>query len=124
MRIKGNRDIRQLRLGLKQQGDWFQLQGGITLDDGKVLQLRQLLELLQASPGRFIKLGDNDWLAIGNSLRRRLDELAHLAEHINDDGLRLSPLSTPLLAELADEAGEFKIGKASCRERGAVSGGV
>lgn len=112
MRIKGQRDVQQLKLGLRQQGDWFQLQGGLTLDDGKVLQLRQLLELLKASPGRFIKLGDNDWLAIGNSLRKRLDELAHLAERINDDGLRLSPLTTPLLAELADEAGEFKADKA------------
>ncbi|WP_313055813.1 DEAD/DEAH box helicase [Pseudomonas lopnurensis] len=111
MRIKGHSDIRQLKLGLTQQGDWFQLQGGITLDDGKVLQLRQLLELLQASPGRFIKLSDNDWLAIGNSLRKRLDELTHLAERISDQGLRLSPLSTPLLAELAEEAGEFKAGK-------------
>ena len=111
MRIKGRREIQQLKLGLKLTGDWFQLQGGLTLDDGKVLQLRQLLELLKASPGRFIKLGDNDWLALGNSLRKRLDELAHLAERVNDDGLRLSPLTTPLLAELAEEAGEFKAGQ-------------
>lgn len=111
MRIRGRSEIKQLKLGLKQQGDWFQLQGGITLDDGKVLQLRQLLELLQASPGRFIKLGDSDWLAIGNSLRKRLDELAHLAERVSDDGLRLSTLTTPLLAELAEEAGEFKAGQ-------------
>lgn len=108
MRIKGRSEIQQLKLGLKQQGDWFQLQGELTLDDGRVLQLRQLLELLKASPGRFITLGSNDWLAIGNSLRKRLDELSHLAERINDDGLRLSPLTTPLLAELAEEAGEFK----------------
>lgn len=111
MRIKGRRETQQLKLGLKLTGDWFQLQGGLTLDDGKVLQLRQLLELLKASPGRFIKLGDNDWLALGNSLRKRLDELAHLAERVNDDGLRLSPLTTPLLAELAEEAGEFKAGQ-------------
>jgi len=108
MRIKGRSEIQQLKLGLKQQGEWFQLQGELTLDNGRVLQLRQLLELLKASPGRFITLGSNDWLAIGNSLRKRLDELSHLAERINDDGLRLSPLTTPLLAELAEEAGEFK----------------
>ncbi|MDH1282456.1 DEAD/DEAH box helicase [Pseudomonas chengduensis] len=108
MRIKGRSEIQHLKLGLKQQGEWFQLQGELTLDNGRVLQLRQLLELLKASPGRFIKLGDNDWLALGNSLRKRLDELSHLAERINDDGLRLSPLTTPLLAELAEEAGEFK----------------
>ena len=73
MRIKGRSEIQHLKLGLKQQGDWFQLQGELTLDDGRVLQLRQLLELLKASPGRFITLGSNDWLAIGNSLRKRLD---------------------------------------------------
>ncbi|TBV11258.1 DEAD/DEAH box helicase [Stutzerimonas kirkiae] len=110
MRIKGNSSLQQLKLGLKQQGDWFQLQGSITLDDGKVLQLRQLLELLQASPGRFLKLGENDWLAIGDSLRKRLDELAHLAERVSDQGLRLSPLSAPLLASLAEEVDEFKAG--------------
>jgi superfamily II DNA or RNA helicase len=108
MRIKARPGLSQLNLGLRQQGEWFVLQGNITLDDGKVLQLRQLLELLKASPGRFLKLNERDWLALDDSLRRRLDELAHLADRVNDQGLRLSPLTTPLLASLAEEVGEFE----------------
>lgn len=108
MRIKGRSGLKQLKLGLRQQGDWFILQGSIVLDDGKVLELRQLMELLKASPGRFLKLNDRDWLALDDSLRKRLDELAHLSDRINDDGMRLTPLTSPLLAELAQEAGEFE----------------
>ncbi|MGJ0534806.1 MAG: DEAD/DEAH box helicase [Methylocystis sp.] len=107
MRIKAKTGLSQLKLGLKQQGDWFVLQGEIRLDDGKVLQLRQLLELLKASPGRFLKLDERDWLALDDNLRKRLDELAHLADRITDQGARLSPLTAPLLASLAGEVGEF-----------------
>ncbi|MFC5694896.1 DEAD/DEAH box helicase [Pseudomonas sp. GCM10022186] len=108
MRIRGRFALGQLRLGLKQRGDWFVLQGGIDLDDGKVLQLRQLLELLKASPGRFINLGDRDWLALDDRLRRQLEELGGLAERITDRGLQLSTLSAPLLETLAGEAGAFE----------------
>src|SRR3990167_8709416 len=108
MRIKARPGMGQLRLGLKQQGDWFVLSGEVQLDDGRVLQLRQLLELLKSSPGRFLKLGEQDWLALSDSLRKRLDELAHLADRVGDDGLRLNLLTTPLLAGLAQEAGEFQ----------------
>jgi len=108
MRIKGRSGLSQLKLGLRQQGDWFVLQGSIALDDGRVLQLKQILELLKASPGRFLKLNEHDWLALDDSLRKRLDELAHLADRVNDQGLRLSMLTTPLLASLAQEAGEFE----------------
>ncbi|WP_296183117.1 DEAD/DEAH box helicase [Pseudomonas sp. UBA1879] len=108
MRIKARTGLRQLTLGLRQQGDWFVVQGNITLDDGKVLQLRELLELLKASPGRFLKLNERDWLALDDNLRKRLDELAHLADKITDQGLRLSPLTSPLLANLAQEVGQFE----------------
>ena len=108
MRIKARPGLSQLKLGLRQQGDWFLLQGSITLDDGKVLELRQLLELLKSSPGRFLKLDERDWLALDDSLRKRLDELAHLTDRISDEGLRLSPLTAPLLANLAQEVGEFE----------------
>ncbi|HLD67324.1 MAG TPA: ATP-dependent helicase, partial [Pseudomonas sp.] len=89
MRIKAKTGLGQLKLGLKQQGDWFMLQGEIQLDDGRVLQLRQLLELLKASPGRFLKLDEHDWLALSDSLRKRLDELASLADKVTDQGARL-----------------------------------
>ncbi len=111
MRIKGRLKPDALKLGLRKQGDWFILQGEIAFDDGKVLQLRQLLELLKTSPGRFLKLDERDWLALDETLRKRLDELAHLADRVTDQGLRLSPLTAPLLAGLATEVGEFKADK-------------
>jgi len=107
LRIRGRSGLRQLRLTLNRQGDWFALQGNVALDDGRVLQLKHLLELAQATPGRFIALGDGDWLALSDDLRRRLDDLAHLAERIDESGARLSPLAAPLLESLAEEAGEF-----------------
>lgn len=111
MRIKGRLKPDALKLGLRKQGDWFVLQGEVAFDDGKVLQLRQLLELLKASPGRFLKLDERDWLALDDTLRKRLEELARVADRVTDQGLRLSPLTTPLLAGLAAEVGEFKADK-------------
>ena len=107
MRIKGRRGLPQLAMGLKQQGDWFVLNGQLKLDDGRVLQLKELLALVQNQPGRFLQLGDEDWLALTDVMKKRLDELALLADHVGKDGVYLSALNAPLLAELAGEVGEF-----------------
>lgn len=107
MRVRGRRELGQLRLSLRRQADWFALQGELELDDGRVLQLRQLLELMRASPGRFVRLDERDWLALGDGLRRRLGELAHLAESIDGDGARLNLLAAPLLDALTEEVENF-----------------
>ena len=112
MRIRSRPGMRQLRLSLRQQGDWFALQGEVALDDGRVMQLRQLLELMRGSPGRFVRLGDGDWLALGDDLRKRLDELLHLAERVNEQGVRLNVLTAPLLATLAEEVADFEADEA------------
>lgn len=111
-RLKATRTLSQMKLGLSRQGDWFVVNGSIELDDGKVLQLRQLLELLAASPGRFLRLGDNDYLALTDSFRRRIEELGALAEVAGKDGLKINHLASGVLAELADEVGELKADKA------------
>ncbi|QLI82958.1 DEAD/DEAH box helicase [Chitinibacter fontanus] len=109
-RLKATRAMSQLKMGIKQQGDWFVVNGEITLDDGKVLQLRQLLSLLDGAPGRFVQLGDNEYLALTDNLRRRLEELRALSEE-SKDGLKINLLASGALAELAAEAGEVEADK-------------
>lgn len=97
--------MQALTLNVRRQGEWFALNGTLSLDDGRVLELRQLLKLLQESRGRFIQLGDEDWLALDNQLRQRLQQIALLSgdgEHIN-----LNALTLPFLKQLAGEAGEL-----------------
>jgi len=108
MRIRARPGLGSLRLSVQRQGDWFALQGEVALDDGRVLQLKQLLDLMKDSQGgRFVPLGEGDWLALSSDLRKRLSDVAHLADRIDENGARLSALSAPLLEALAEEAGEF-----------------
>ncbi|WP_203569865.1 MULTISPECIES: DEAD/DEAH box helicase [Deefgea] len=107
-RLKATKSLANMKLGLKQQGDWFVVNGEVKLDDGKVLQLRQLLELLDASPGRFLKLGDNDYLALTDSFRKRLEELYAVAEPSGADGFKVNLLASGALTELANEVGELE----------------
>jgi superfamily II DNA or RNA helicase len=105
LRLGGRRDMQALKLHVRRQGEWFALSGELALDDGKVLQLRQVLALLQESRGRFIRLGEQDWLALDNQLRIRLQQIALLAG--DGDPLTLNTLTLPLLKTLADEAGHL-----------------
>ena len=77
LRLSGRRDMQSLTLNVRRHGEWFALSGGLTLDDGRVVELRQLLKLLQESKGRFIRLGEEDWLALDNQLRQRLQQIAY-----------------------------------------------
>ncbi|MDU4001566.1 DEAD/DEAH box helicase [Pluralibacter gergoviae] len=105
LRLGGRRNMHALTLNTHRQGEWFTLSGTLKLDDGRVLELRQLLTLLQESRGRFIRLGEGDWLALDNQLRQRLQQIALLSG--GRDNLNLNALTLPFLKQLADEAGEF-----------------
>ncbi|HNG59288.1 MAG TPA: DEAD/DEAH box helicase, partial [Cellvibrionaceae bacterium] len=108
LRIKGNRSLSNLSLSVKKKGEWFEADGTISLDDGRVMALRELLQLASTSTGRFLKLGESDYLALTNSLRKRLQELNAFAETTGKGGLRINPLAAPALAELAREVGSLE----------------
>lgn len=107
-RLKGSRSLQNLRLTIKKQGEWFVAGGELSLDDGRVLALRELLQMAGSARGRFLQLGENDYLALTDSFRKRLDELRALGESGGVDGIRLNALAAPALAELAAEAGELE----------------
>ncbi|MGA1262714.1 MAG: DEAD/DEAH box helicase [Prochlorothrix sp.] len=94
-----------LRVG--QQKDWFAASGTLQISDDLVLDLRQLIHLLQSSPGRFIQLDDGQFLALTDSFRKRLDELQAFSEP-HGKNLRFHPLAAFALEDLMEEAGSVQ----------------
>jgi len=87
------------RMAIKRENDWFSLNGEIRLNEDKVMELRQLLELLDATPGRFLPLGNGEFLALTKEFRKRLEELSSLSER-HAKGVRFHPLAAPAIEEL------------------------
>ncbi len=98
-RIALTDEIQPSRMAIRiaQQDEWLALHGELSLDDGRVLLMRELLDLSAASQGRFVKLGEHDYLILSQALRRRLDSLRVLT----DEG-RFHPLAAPAIAEAID----------------------
>ncbi|MBC7503309.1 MAG: DEAD/DEAH box helicase [Herminiimonas sp.] len=106
--------FKQFRLSIMADKDWFAAGGTLQVDEGKVLDLRQLLELLNHSQGRFLALGNNEFLALTEEFHRRLSDLTAFGE-LHGNGARVHPLAAFALEELADEAhdsGRLKADKA------------
>ena len=102
---------KSVRLNIKRDKDWFAANGEVVVDENRVMDLVSLLEKMRGSEGRFIALGDNQFLALTNELHRRLTDLAAYTD-ANGDALRVHPLASFALEELALDAGNVEFDKA------------
>jgi hypothetical protein len=103
-------DSRQFKLSIKSDKDWFAASGELQIDENRVLDLRTLLELMRSGSGRFLALGENQFLALSEQLQRRLQDLAAYGE-AHGKGVRVHPLASFVLEELAQDAGGVKADK-------------
>lgn len=83
---------------LHEKGMWFQLEGEIKVDENTVLSMSQLLELVGSGKGRYIKLGDGEFLALSEKLQRQLRALESVANH-EKGAIQISPFSAAFLAD-------------------------
>ncbi|TFW28271.1 DEAD/DEAH box helicase [Massilia horti] len=110
-RVSRRVESSSVRLTIKRDKDWFALDGEVRIDENRVMNLRTLLERLRESEGRFVALGENQFLALSNELHRRLTELLAYGEQAGD-AVRVHPLASFALEELAHDAGGVKADKA------------
>ena len=99
-----------MRLSIKRDKDWFAAAGDVQIDEERIVDLRALLDMLRSSHGRFVELGNNQFMALSTELHRRLMELASYGE-VTADGVRVHPLASFALEELANDAGGVKADK-------------
>jgi SNF2 family DNA or RNA helicase len=72
--------------------------------------MQRLLELMERSPGRFLPLGDGQFLTLTQEFRKRLDELRTFSEK-HGKGTRFHPLAALALEDFIDEVGELNADK-------------
>lgn len=99
LRVTREVPIDRFRMKIRGKTDWFELSGGLAVDDSLVLDMKRLLDLLKTTPTRFIPLGDGQFLALTSEFRKRLDELAACVERKGKD-IRLHPLAALTMQDL------------------------
>jgi SNF2 family DNA or RNA helicase len=67
-----------------------------------VLDMKQLMDLLSTTSGRFIPLGDGEFLALTASFRKQLDELRTFSQK-QGDNLRFHPLAGLAMQDLFED---------------------
>jgi SNF2 family DNA or RNA helicase len=110
LRVSHQANLKDFQLKIQRQNDWFATSGELKLDNDRVLDMQQLMELLEQTPGRFVPLGDGQFLALTQEFRKRLDELRAFSEK-SGKGLRLHPLAALAVEDWMEEVGDLKADK-------------
>ncbi|MEA5449825.1 SNF2-related protein [Leptolyngbya sp. CCNP1308] len=110
MRIANRVSLSNFKIQIQRQRDWFAASGELQISDDEVMGMKQLMELLDASPGRFVKLADGQFLALTQEFRKRLDDLRAYSE-TSGSGVRFHPLASLAMEDWMDDVGQLKTDK-------------
>ena len=109
-RVAHQSTLKDFRLNIKRQNDWFETEGELKISNDRVLDMQQLMQLLEKTPSRFIPLGDGQFLALTQEFRKRLDELRTFSER-SGKGVKLHPLAALAVEDWMEEVGDLKADK-------------
>ena len=101
-----------LNLSLSSLGSWFEVEGEVRLDEKTVLSVSELLEKLRTAEGNFIRLGDKEYVALTDELKRQLMLLDSAATAAGKNKLRVSRFSAGVLESLEEEGLSFNADEA------------
>ncbi|MGW8194411.1 MAG: DEAD/DEAH box helicase, partial [Desulforhopalus sp.] len=77
--------------------NWFAMSGQLKLDQGQVIKLKELLAKFKDSPGRFVEIGDGQFIALTQEFKKRLEDISLYSDG-SDEGDSDEVLVHPLAA--------------------------
>lgn len=106
LKVKSVADFSKLNMSLKGVGYWFEIDGELVTDEGVRIKMADLLKKLRENKGRFIALGNEDFLALSKQFRQRLRELDTML--MEDKNLRISGFNASVLTDLEKQGVSLK----------------
>lgn len=85
-------------------GHWFEVSGGVRLDDGMTMPISELLKRLRNVQGNFLRLSDTEYVALTEDFRKALQHFEGAATIDRHGNVRVSVFHSDLLDE-AEESG-------------------
>jgi superfamily II DNA or RNA helicase len=103
LRLAGRATASQFHVHVRKDRDWFAASGNLKVNPSLSLDMMKLIDLVEASPGRFVKLDDGRFLALTEQLRQRIEELAAYGDRrSNQKKLRFPRARAAVLADLGE----------------------
>ena len=78
--VVGHAGFDQLSVSLRQERNWFELDGELKVNEDIVFDMKALLALTRDKGNRFIPLGRGQFIALTDEFRRQLEDLADLVQ--------------------------------------------
>lgn len=97
----------RLQLEIRSIGQWFEVDGEVNIDEKEKIKVTELLERLKKAEGRFIRLSDDEYIALSASLFKQLQVLDNMNAG-NGKKLKLAAINGLLLADLEDMGAKMK----------------
>lgn len=108
MKMTDSVGFNNIKLRIHKNRDWFNVDADIKVDENTVIGLKQMLQLLDQSKGRFIQLDDNKFIALTNNLKKQLQELRYVGEE-DKNGFKVHNLGSHMLSTLAQQVEDLDV---------------
>lgn len=98
LRAPNIRNATDVRVRVNGTTSWLTIEGEVQVDENRVIDMRELLAAASRGTGRFVPIGPDEWIALTEELRQKLEGLQRL------EGLALAggKMSTALLPTVDD----------------------
>ncbi len=110
LNISHQASLKNLNLKIRtNRQNWFAMSGQLMLDQDHVIDLKELLAKVNSSTGRFIQIGEGQFLALTQEFKKRLEDMNIYAEQSDTDGneILVHPLAALPLEELTSQTSTF-----------------
>ncbi|MCR5361724.1 MAG: DEAD/DEAH box helicase [Bacteroidales bacterium] len=91
-------DVKSWNVSIGKHGDWFEVEGEVPIDEKTVVSFAQLLEMLDAGRGRFIRIDDGQYLSLTDNLRRQLRRIESVAQNVRGKS-RITSIGASLIGD-------------------------
>ncbi|VAX39137.1 DNA/RNA helicases, SNF2 family, partial [hydrothermal vent metagenome] len=101
--LAGRASASQMQVSIRKSRDWFAASGSLKVDKNLSLDMMKLIDLIEASQSRFIKLDDGRFLALTEQLHKKIEDMAAYGNRSSDKkDLQFPRVRAAVLEELGE----------------------